>query len=186
MKASGALLFKSLKGLVDITVETIAERDAMLTYRRRWGMVVAVYNDGANNGHYILEKGLSSDILADNANWTKKDLHDRLHAINSPEDHAPAEGDNRGRYVRAHPETGHIGFSDIGELSEVEIQKHTITISADGATTFNVPENIGFNYVSLNGIVYNQPDYTLVGTQITWGDTELETDDELIMYYQTL
>ena len=73
MKASGALLFKSLKGLVDITVATIADRDALLTYRRRWGMVVAVYDDGENNGFYYLKKGKNSDILGDNANWERKD-----------------------------------------------------------------------------------------------------------------
>ena len=73
MKASGPLLFKSLKRLVDITVKTIAKRDALLTYRRRWGMVVAVYDDGENNGFYYLKKGKNSDILGDNANWERKD-----------------------------------------------------------------------------------------------------------------
>ena len=69
MKIGGDTVFKSLKGLVDITVETIADRDGLLTYRRRWGMVVAVYDDGVNNGHYTLRKGESSDILGDNNNW---------------------------------------------------------------------------------------------------------------------
>ena len=66
---TGSTLFRNLRTRVDITVATIADRDALLTYRRRWGMVVAVYDDGVNNGHYTLRKGESSDILGDNNNW---------------------------------------------------------------------------------------------------------------------
>ncbi len=71
MKVGGHILFKSLKGLVDITVETIADRDALLTYRRRWGMVVAVYDDGDDTGLWELRKNESSDVLADNENWIR-------------------------------------------------------------------------------------------------------------------
>ena len=68
---TGSTLFRNLRTRVDITVETIADRDALLTYRRRWGMVVAVYDDptAENNGLYYLKKGLSNDILGSNDNW---------------------------------------------------------------------------------------------------------------------
>ena len=67
----GRRLSIDLQRRSDITVETIAARDGIQTYRRRWGMVVAVYDDPdtENNGFYYLKKGKSTDILGDNANW---------------------------------------------------------------------------------------------------------------------
>lgn len=143
MKVGGHILFRSLKGLVDITLETIADRDALLTYRRRWGMVVAVYDDGDDTGLYELRKNESSDILGDNGNW--------------------------------------IALS----TQSARIQVATLDISFDEQTTFTVPENISISYAVLNGISYKaNVDYTITGTTLTWADTELETDDELLLYYQ--
>ncbi len=68
-KVSGASLSRSLKRMVDITVPTVTDRDAIKTYRRRWGMVVAVYDDGDNDGLYrLIKKG---DDLSSNKNWEK-------------------------------------------------------------------------------------------------------------------
>ena len=93
MKASGPLLFKSLKRLVDITVETIAERNALLTYRRRWGMVVAVYDDGADTGFYYLKKGKSTDILGDNDNWEAWGSGNKYYQDTTPDPNQASEGD---------------------------------------------------------------------------------------------
>jgi len=43
---TGAQLFDNLNSRVDISVPTIAARDTILTFRRRWGMLVSVYDDG--------------------------------------------------------------------------------------------------------------------------------------------
>ncbi len=69
MKVTPNRLRHSLKYKVDITVATVAERDAIPLYRRRWMMVVGVYDDGVNNGLYILEKG--NDYKSDNDNWER-------------------------------------------------------------------------------------------------------------------
>ncbi len=70
-KVSGAALFRNLKRMVDISVPTVAYRDSIKTYRRRWGMVVAVFDDGDDTGLYELRRGHSSDVLSDNENWLK-------------------------------------------------------------------------------------------------------------------
>ena len=69
MSVSGEQLYRALRTRVDITVETLAQRNALLTYQRRWGMLVVVYEDPepANNGIYKLHK--FNEILADNNNW---------------------------------------------------------------------------------------------------------------------
>ena len=107
-KLSPPHLYRALDKRVDITVQTLAARNDIQTYRRRWGMVVAVYDDGANNGLYVLEK--HNDNRADNTNWRKK--HDRLHDIDSEDDHAPATGDDKGKWIRANPDTGAIEYTD--------------------------------------------------------------------------
>jgi hypothetical protein len=48
---------------------TLAERDALITERREWGMFVSVYNDGANNGVYKLEYNYFDTDINNNANW---------------------------------------------------------------------------------------------------------------------
>ncbi len=68
-KVSGAALFRNLKRMVDISVATVEDRDGIMTYRRRWGMVVAVFDDGDDTGLYELRRGHSSDVLGDNDNW---------------------------------------------------------------------------------------------------------------------
>jgi hypothetical protein len=49
--------------------ETLAQ--LYLTFPRRWGMRVTVYNDGGNSGDYVLSYGLSNTDKNDNANWLK-------------------------------------------------------------------------------------------------------------------
>lgn len=48
---------------------TLASRNALPVYYRDWGMSYTVYNDGANNGRYILKYGFFSTVLTDNQNW---------------------------------------------------------------------------------------------------------------------
>jgi hypothetical protein len=71
-------ILKGLRLRADITVRTIAERDAIRTFRRRWGMVVAVYhNEDENdvgiehNGLYKLVHRHYSDVISDNENWVR-------------------------------------------------------------------------------------------------------------------
>ncbi len=68
-RVTGKRLRTSLTHKVDVTVKTLANRDALQLYQRRWGMVVAVYEDGANNGLYVLEKTTSNRV--DNSNWQR-------------------------------------------------------------------------------------------------------------------
>ena len=144
MKASGALLFKSLKRLVDITVETIADRDALLTYKRRWGMVVAVYNDGADTGFYYLKKGKSTDILGDNNNWEVWENHPRLHDIDSADDHAPGEASDYGKYLRYNNINGRVEsalFDYEPALQALVWQTQELSFTLDGAiVTEGVPQ----------------------------------------------
>src|ERR1700744_5759824 len=51
------------------SVATLAQMDAIPVWNRQFGMSCRVYNDGANNGNYILTYGNSSTNLADNGNW---------------------------------------------------------------------------------------------------------------------
>ncbi len=70
-KISGHALFHNLLTRVDITVDTAAKRNEIMMYRRRWGMVVAVYDDGLATGLWELRKGHSSDDKNDNGNWVR-------------------------------------------------------------------------------------------------------------------
>ena len=92
---TGSTLFRNLRTRVDITVETIADRDALLTYKRRWGMVVAVYDDPAtgNNGFYYLKKGKNSDILGDNNNWEAWGSGNKYYQDTTPDPNQASEGD---------------------------------------------------------------------------------------------
>lgn len=50
--------------------ETLAERDAIITARRNWGMLANVWNDGADTGTYQLVYGNVDTDITNNANWT--------------------------------------------------------------------------------------------------------------------
>lgn len=66
-----------------ITVQTLAMRDALPTWRRYWKMVVGVYDEGDNSAFYSLEYNLNSGHLIDNANWQ------RMHT--KPADNTPKQ-----------------------------------------------------------------------------------------------
>lgn len=53
------------------TYATIAERNAIMTVRRQWGMLCTVYNDPtpSNNKTYILQYGYSDTNITNNLNW---------------------------------------------------------------------------------------------------------------------
>lgn len=48
---------------------TLAGMFAIPVWLRQFGMFYTVYNDGANNGTYVLKFGLNSLNIADNSNW---------------------------------------------------------------------------------------------------------------------
>lgn len=48
---------------------TLASRDGLAVWYRQFGMYFTVFNDGANNGRYLLKYGQNSTNLADNLNW---------------------------------------------------------------------------------------------------------------------
>lgn len=58
-----------LKKKSDVTVETLAERDNLPAWVRKWGMIVNVFNDAENTGFYYLAKG--TEDITDNTNWKK-------------------------------------------------------------------------------------------------------------------
>jgi hypothetical protein len=64
-------ILKDIRERVDINVSTLSELYKIKTYRRRWGMLAAVYKNGENDGLYELVRGLNSDIISDNLNWRK-------------------------------------------------------------------------------------------------------------------
>ena len=64
-------LLKHLRLSADISVPTLADLYALQTFRRKWGVSVYVYEDGANTGTYRLVKGHNSDNPQDNLNWVK-------------------------------------------------------------------------------------------------------------------
>lgn len=49
---------------------SLVERNSLITERREWGMLVTVYNDGANNGTYQLTYNYVDTVITNNANWT--------------------------------------------------------------------------------------------------------------------
>lgn len=48
---------------------TLASRDALEVWHRKFGMFFTVYNDSNNNGTYVLRYGKTSTNLTDNGNW---------------------------------------------------------------------------------------------------------------------
>jgi len=82
-------LSQRLKDKCDITVTTLTDRDSIALWRRKWSMVVGVFNDpsAVNNGLYLLKYGKVSTNLVDNQNWDFIENHARKHNIISTEDH---------------------------------------------------------------------------------------------------
>lgn len=50
----------------------LTDRNALELWYRGWGMTFTVYNDGANNGRYVLTYGFFSTNMVDNQNWVKE------------------------------------------------------------------------------------------------------------------
>lgn len=134
-----------------LTVRTIVDRDAIPAWRRKWKMIVGVYDDGQNNGFYSLEFGLTSELLNDNGNWSKGTVHAREHTIDSPADHLPSTESNRGKFIRSNPTTGKIEFWQI----DYEIITEQLTGVVDGINTVfstTVPYKSGTISVFVNGL----------------------------------
>ncbi len=76
-------LIRKLRLMSDISVRSIDELYGIPTYRRKWGVLVAVYDDSDDDddsdiGVYRLVYGLSSSDLKDNDNWEKLDYGSSL------------------------------------------------------------------------------------------------------------
>ena len=99
--------YKDIQERVDIVVQTVAERDLLMEYRRRWGMIIYVTDDDA---YYSLTK--NNDDLTDNNNWKEWEPHIRIHGVDSPEDHEAAEEADYGKLVGSNAETGAIEFRE--------------------------------------------------------------------------
>lgn len=74
-------LVKRLQAKSDITLPTLADRDAIQVWRRKWYMVVGVYNDEANNGFYYLQYNKVSTDISDNSNWTKINISEETDPV---------------------------------------------------------------------------------------------------------
>lgn len=163
-----------LQQKADITVATLAERNAIGVWRRKWKMIVGVYNDGANNGFYSLEHDLNSTSLGDNDNWQLIDNHSRLHPITGSTDHenlpaktvvgnlddapAPAEAipaEDYGAMPLDAPELGDIMVGnaadsfDYKKIDELVLPPFTASFNANGDWTaiaggFEIQFNHGF------------------------------------------
>lgn len=53
---------------------TLSDRDNLIVERREWGMLVNVYNDGANNGTYQLVYNRVNTNITNNSNWARLSL----------------------------------------------------------------------------------------------------------------
>ncbi len=73
------------------------------------GLVVGILQGDAVVEHWFKDGVGDEDLVV-------KTEHERLHAINSTDDHAVAEGSDRGKYVRADPVTGEIVFANVAEI----------------------------------------------------------------------
>ena len=106
-------LLKGLRKRSDITVPTIDDLYAIKKYKRKWGMLVSVYQeidvdaDGSEAGVYELVYDLYSDDIGDNDNWRKLTTP---HDMDDPAYHRPAEEADYGKLVGSNAETGAIEF----------------------------------------------------------------------------
>jgi len=102
----------SFRVRADISLKTYNDLLALKTYRRKWGVTVAVYNDPdeEKNGLYVLLYNKNSATISDNDNWDK--LED-----------AVGEGGSGIRFIQEEVPT--IEESDVGNywlrLSDVKL-----------------------------------------------------------------
>ena len=76
---------RDLRNRVDITVRTLNELFSIPTHARKWALRVGVYEDGENNGTYVLVRGHSSNVIKDNDNWVKKDFFWKYYQDDTPD-----------------------------------------------------------------------------------------------------
>lgn len=92
---TGKELLFHIRSRSDLSVETIAIRDAIQAWRRRWGMTVGVWDDEDedNNGIYLLKRGLVSNEVMDNDNWDKMLTVSEVIALSQVVDDITLEGE---------------------------------------------------------------------------------------------
>ncbi len=76
---------RDLRRRVDITVRTLNELFSLETFKRKWGIRAAVYDDNDNNGTYVLTRGYSSNDIRDNDNWVKKEWFWKYYQNETPD-----------------------------------------------------------------------------------------------------
>lgn len=135
------------------SVENLTQRNQIYTVRREWGMLVSVYNDGANTGYYTLTKNLSSENLADNGNWEKLDLgkskfwlDPAIKFVYDPSNiTSPSIGD---RFIVGTPSTG-IFASHSGEVAIFNGTGYTYETPENGSVILNLDLNTLYYYTDV-------------------------------------
>ncbi len=88
---------------IDQVFNTLVDMDAYLSSGNRYaGQIVSCLE---TNAVYTLNETKDT--------WIKSggdDIHDRLHAMDSAEDHAAASEEDYGKFIRANPDTGKIEY----------------------------------------------------------------------------
>jgi len=125
------------------TYALLAERNAIIEPRREWNMLCTVYNDGTNNGTYILKYNKYSTTITENQNWVLFDstMNNSLEWVNSVlsvvDSSSSATTTNGNRYLI-------IGGSNlfIGHGNEIATWDSLTTIGS-GSWIFTTP-SIGY------------------------------------------
>lgn len=73
MSVSKLDFIKGLHSRVDISLKTLSDLYNLPTYLRKWKLIVGIHSDDnpVNNGNYQLIRGLNSNNIQDNLNWTR-------------------------------------------------------------------------------------------------------------------
>ena len=152
-------LLKGLRKRSDITVPTIDDLYAIKKYKRKWGMLVSVYQeidvdaDGSEAGVYELVYDLHSDDIGDNDNWRKLTTP---HDMDDPAYHRPSSEADYGKPVRANPDTGAIEFFDPDYAIEEDVKKYsgfenrTDSVIAMSGNMFQITTPVSYN-IWING-----------------------------------
>ena len=156
-------LLRHLRLSADISVPTLADLYALQTFRRKWGVSVYVYEDGANTGTYRLVKGHNSDNPQDNLNWVK---------------------DTGGE------ETDPVAMAAIGDRTYTEqnyiLNNETLTESLDSldqalkiieACCSDDDDSSGGGYEPKNSIEVNTGELQLVGDEASPGNNKVYGTD---------
>ena len=110
--------------------------------------------------------------------WERTDIslelgeqHDRQHAMDSEDDHAPAAEADKGKWIRANPDTGKIEYVEapVGDKNYVTVIEHQITttinhnLNKKPAVSFAITGGdkviCQINYINNNSVEISFDDY---------------------------